>query len=382
MRRKWMLWLAAAAAVLVVLVVAKGQMKDRSSVQASSQLQVKAVVAEPAVKVKKEILLELTGNVEPIRESVVSTKVAGRVAKVLVDDGDFVSPGQPLVLLEDTEYRNALDVNRANLDRARANLDRAQAGLELARSNYNRYKMLYDSGALSAKDYEAAQNSLVLAQAEVNAARADVNAASAAVASAQENLSNTSLRSPIGGVVSSCDVKVGQYVTPGLSLLKVEDISNVYAAVNIGQADIALVKKGLPAKVAVDAFGDRVFEGQVEVVNPVGDSSTRVFETRVKVPNGSHYLRPGMFVKVKISTGKVDDAIAVPQNALISSSGMYFVFVLEGNRVKRCQVEPGEVVGQLVEIKSGIKDGQKVVITDVNTLKDGDRVVVADRHKR
>ncbi|MGD0154171.1 MAG: efflux RND transporter periplasmic adaptor subunit, partial [Thermacetogeniaceae bacterium] len=134
------------------------------------------------------------------------------------------------------------------------------------------------------------------------------------------------------------------------------------------------IKTGLAAKVTTDAFSGRIFDGTVEAINPVAGSSTRVFETKIRVANSGQLLRPGMFVKVEIETGVPVTVIAVPQNAVVSNAGLYYVFLLEGGRVKRQQVQVGQVMGQLVEITSGLTEGQRVVLTDVSTLNDGDQV--------
>jgi RND family efflux transporter MFP subunit len=182
-------------------------------------------------------------------------------------------------------------------------------------------------------------------------------------------------------VAADCDVEVGQYLTPGVapgtSILKVEDIDSVYADVNIEQGDLPAVKPGLAAEVTADAYGGRLFDGTIEQINPAGDTSTRVFATKIRVANGDHLLHPGMFVKVEITTGAPVDVIAVPQNAVVSSAGLYYVFLVDGDRVKRQQVQVGQVIGQNVEITSGLAVGQQVVLTDVSTLNDGEQVTIS-----
>jgi RND family efflux transporter MFP subunit len=303
-----------------------------------------------------------------VQEAVVSAEVTGRVASVPVNNGDAVSSGQPLVLLEDSDYRDALTTSQADLAKAQANL-------ELTRDTYQRQKSLYDAGALSASDFEGIKTSLALAEA-------DADSAAAAVDSAREALQETSICSPISGVAADLNVEVGQFLTPGTppatSLLDVEDISSVYAVVNVEQGDLGTVRPGLAARVTVDAYGDRVFNGTVEIINPVADSATRVFETKIRLANNDHLLSPGMFVKVEINTGAPVDVVAVPQNAVVSTAGLDYVFVVDGDRVKRQQVQVGQVMGQSVEIISGLAEGQKVVLTDVDTLNDQDRVSISN----
>ena len=287
-KSNWKAWLAAVAAIVILLALARILMNHGG--QAAGPAAPKAVVAQTVVRVKKQPALDLTGSIEAVQEAVVSAKVAGRVASVPVENGDAVASGQPLVLLEDSDYRNALAASQADLAKA-------QASLESDRDNYERQESLYDAGALSASDFEGVKTSLALAQA-------DADSAATAVDSAQEALQETSICSPISGVAANLDVEIGEFLTPGAppatSLLNVEDISSVYAVVNVEQGELAAVKSGLAAMVTTDAYGDRVFNGTVEIINPVAGSATRVFETKIRVANGDQLLRPGMFVNVSI----------------------------------------------------------------------------------
>jgi membrane fusion protein (multidrug efflux system) len=364
-KSNWKVWLAAVAAIVIVLVLARVLM-NRNTKQSAGPARTQAVVAQTVVKVKKQPVLALTGSIEAMQEAVVSAEVTGRVTSVPVNNGDTVSSGQPLVLLEDSAYRDALATSQANLAKA-------QATLESTRDGYQRQKSLFDAGALSASDFEGIKTSLALAEA-------DADSAAASVDSDREALQETTICSPISGVAADLGVEVGEFLTPGVppatSLLDVEDISSVYAVVSIEQDDVGAVSPGQAAKVTVDAYGDRVFNGTVEIINPVADSSTRAFEAKIRLANSDHLLRPGMFIKVEIDTGAPVDVVAAPQNAVVSTDGLNYVFLVDGDRVKRQQVQVGQVIGQSVEIVSGLAEGQLVVLTDVDTLNDGDRVTI------
>jgi RND family efflux transporter MFP subunit len=365
MQSKWKRWLAAVAAILIVFALVRALGSPKKQVVGPAHPE--TVVAQTVAKIKKAPTLDLTGSIEAVQEAVISTQVSGQVAAVQVQNGETVTPGQPLVLVDDSSYRDALAIDQANLESA-------QAALESARQNYQRIRGLFDSNFVSAKDLEDAK--VAQATAEANA-----DSAVATVSGAQDSLQDTSICSPISGVAADCDIEVGQYLTPGVSpgvsLLNVEDIDSVYADVNIEQGDLPAVKPGLAAEVTADAYGGHVFDGTVEQINPVGDIISRVFATKIRVANSDHLLRPGMFVKVEITTGAPVDVIAVPQNAVVSSAGLYYVFLVDGDRVKRQQVQVGQVIGENVEITSGLAEGQQVVLTDVSTLNDGDQVIIS-----
>lgn len=285
------------------------------------------------------------------------------MSKVLVDNGTGVDTGQALVVLETDELNN-------NLDNYQALLEKAQAGLASARSNYERVKTLYEDGVVAKQNLEDVTTALQVAQN-------DVDSAAAGVASAQDALNNATVSAPINGLVHDRSVTLGQVVTAGQQLMSVGDISSVFVTVNIAQEDLAKIKKGLQADVFVDAYPEQKFTGAIDIINPSLDQAARVFQAKIKVKNEKLLLMPGMFAKVEIKIGQAKEVPAVPMNAVTSSEGLYFVFVVEADHVKRRQIEIGQMVGQSVEIKSGLALGEQVAVTNVNMLKDQDKIAVA-----
>lgn len=363
MNHRWKLWLAP-----LVLILALGLWKGGDFLKQKDDTSpgecVQTVAAHEVGKVKIEDAVSLTGSLEALQDGVVSPKVPGRVSRVLVENGSFVAAGQPLVLLEDIEYANALAI-------ARAALKKAEANLASARINYERFRELYQGNAISEKEFEDVQTGLNLAEAEAAAA-------AAAASSAEESLRGATVVAPFDGVVSNRNVTPGQMAAAGTPLMNVQDISSVYVVVNVEQSDLGRVKTGLPAEVRVDSFESRGFAGVVEIINPSANKNARVFETKIKVGNGEGLLKPGMFAVVRIVTGEEAEALVVPQNSLVSIQGMYFAYVAEGDRALRRQVEIGRVIDQSVEIKSGLTEGQKIIVTNVNKLKDQDKITISE----
>lgn len=362
MKSKWKLWLIPLLLILAFGVFRGGAIwgKDEAVLE---DVHIQTVKVASAEKVKKENVLSLTGNVEAHNQAVISGKVAGRVSQILVENGTAVSAGQALVMLESQDYANALAISKANQKKAEANLS-------ATRTNYQRFQELHKQGAISQKDFEDIQMALDISEA-------DAAATAAATANAEEALRNTTISSPIAGVLANKNVTTGQFLSPGIPLMTVEDISSVYIVVNIEQKDVSRIKKGLKADIQVDSFNGQKFEGTVEIINPVASKGARVFETKIKVNNKEQLLKPGMFAKVNINTGNDEEVLAVQQTALSSKQGMFFVFMPDGDKVKRVEVEIGQLIGDMVEVKSGLDVGQQVVITNVNKLKDQDKVKIA-----
>ncbi|MEQ8174178.1 MAG: efflux RND transporter periplasmic adaptor subunit [Syntrophomonadaceae bacterium] len=357
---KKMLAILVIAAVFVA-AAAMGIMKLRTPVPTQNRVQ--TIKVQPAGRVQKENALELTGSIEAVQNAVVSGKTAGRVSEIAVENGNRVAVGDVLVKVEDIDYINQLAASQAVLDKALTNL----ASLT---QDYNRGKTLFQAEAISQKAMDDLENGL-------KAARADVAAAEASVANAREALAGTSIRAPIAGLVANRNIKMGQMLAAGTPLLLVEDLSEIFVLVKVGQKELDYIKTGLDCSVWVDTYPDQKFTGRVMVINPVAEAGSRVFECKVKVQNPDELLKPGMFARVSLKIGADQQVVAVPLEALSSKQGLYYVLVPEGDVVREKKVEIGALMGTMVEIKAGLTEGQNIVVSNVNKLKDGDHIQIS-----
>ncbi len=359
-KRKW--WLILVVVVLVGLGIWRGGQIWLERKATKTELPRPTVVVQTAQKVNKENSLSYTGNVQALNEAVVSSKVGGRVTRILVDNGMRIKAGQPLAVLDNTDYAMALSASQATLKKA-------EVQETTVRSNYDRIKVLYEQGAVAEKDMEELEAALAVAEADLESARVGV-------ANAEEAFNNTTIIAPINGLVANRNVMLGQMVAPGTPLMLVQDMDTVWVTINIEQKKCDVMKPGLPALINVEGSKTEL-KGTVKIINPAANIAARVFETRIKVDNSEHLLKTGMFVRVKIFVGSDKEVLAVPQNALISKDGLFFLFTVDKDKISRQQVTVGDVFNQMVEVKSGLKVGQQVVISNVNKLKDQDLVRVS-----
>lgn len=307
--------------------------------------------------------LVLTGSLEGQTSASISAKIAGRVQEVLVEDGQQVEAGKALIKLESAELANSERVSSDAVRKAQANYDNAKA-------DYDRYLTLYEKNAVSKQQLDSVETKLRISEA-------DLSSAAASLDSSRQQLGNSVLIAPVSGVVANKAATIGQVVSPGATLMTVENISQLYAVINIEQKDLALVQTGQKAEVYVDTYPDKTFTGTVETINPVAGSASRMFRTKIKIDNTDGLLKPGMFTKVQLATGGETKVLMVPQSAVFQKQGLYYVYTVENNKVMRRQIEVGDVAGSSIEIKSGLQDKQPVVINNVTKLKDGDTVEVA-----
>lgn len=317
-------------------------------------LNVKVVEAQYANAVPK---LMLNGSIEGQTTATVSAKLSGRIEQVLVQEGQQVQAGDTLIKLENIELANTVRTARDAVTKARINYDFAQ-------TDYNRYKKLYEIGA-------AAQQQMEMAEVKVRTAEADLSSAMANLGNAEQQYGYGVIAAPVDGVIANKTATVGQVVSPGAALMVVQNISQVYAVVNIEQKDLGRVQIGQRAEVTVDAYPDKVFNGTVEIMNPEAGSANRMFRTKVKVDNTDASLKPGMFTKVELATGDAVQILTVPQAAVIQKQGLYYVFTVEDNKAVRHQVEIGEITNETIQIQTGLQPGDKVIVSNVGQLKDG-----------
>lgn len=304
--------------------------------------------------------LNLNATLEGQTSATISAKIAGRIERVLVQEGQRVKAGEPLLELETVELANSV---RQAGDAVR----KAQAGYDLALNDFNRYQALYEKGAVSEQQLDNARVKLKTAEADLSSAKANES-------SAQQQYSYGVVSAPVDGVIANRAATVGQVVSPGAALMLVQDINQIYAVINVEQKDLGRVKVGQTATISVDAYPDRSFSGTVAVMNPEAGSGSRMFRTKILIDNSNGELKPGMFAKAELATGESARVLTIPQSAVVQKQGLYHVFTLENNKAVRRPIEVGEITESAIVVKSGLEAGQEVITTSVSRLKDGDAV--------
>lgn len=354
------------------------------------------------------------GVLEPRTTADLGVKTGGRVAELPVEVGSRVSKGDVLLRLETSELEAQVQQARASLAAARAQLQRLLAGarqeerdqaeaalhqadaeLGNAREEFKRSEALFERGGISRQAYDAARSRLQVAEAQLRGARArleellagprkeDVEAARAQVAQAEAaltlantRLADATLVAPFDGVVSRREVERGEVVAPGTVLVSLVDLGELKLPVQVGGREVLALEPGLPADVRVDGLPDRTFRGRVHRIDPVADPRSNLFGVEVRVPNPEGLLRAGLPATVEIPVARAPDTLAVPEAALLQQQGQAGVFVVEDGRARFQPVELGLNGGDWWEVRSGLEEGDPVVITGKEQLGPGSPVVV------
>jgi HlyD family secretion protein len=343
-----------------------------------------------------------TGIIEPISNRIeIRSKASGIVRQIYVDVGDRVNEGQVLLELDRDQLLAQLRETEANLQAANADVLAAKAELEksrilaedhdveLARTNYRRSRELYEQRLVSQSvndetrgRLEEAVNRQRAATAAIGTAEAAVSQRAARVAQTQavvdrirEELSYTVIRSPIKGVVLSREVEVGSAVSSILTMgagastvLVLGDMNNVYVKGKVTETDIGKVAVGLPARITVQTYRDRIFHGSVYKIAPLGKQADNVtsFEVRVSVQNPENLLLPNMSANAEIILEEHQDTLIVPEGAIIyDDKKNSFVEVPDpasktGKR--RVSIQTDISTGTKTEVVSGLQEGDRLIL--------------------
>ena len=347
--------------------------------------------------VRREV--EVVGTLAAREEVVVSSEVAGRVARLAHDLGDKVEAGAPLVELDPEKARYRADTQRAALAQARAKYGAAADGdlpsldqvpevvssaaqLAEARQQLERAKSLAARKLLSQSDFDAAQTRYDTAQAAHDQAlasarqlRADIQAQSSSLQLAERELRDTTIRAPFDGYVAERLVSLGQFVQPQTPIMRLVRLQPLKLTAQVPEKFAPWIETGRAVSVHVDAYPDQTFDGTVVRISPSVDLKSRAFAIEGEVPNPDGRLKPGTFARVQITTDHVDRAVTIPASAIQSRYGTNRVFVVqEDGTLSGREVVLGDRIGDRVEVSKGIDAGTPLVAGNVEQLADGMKV--------
>jgi multidrug efflux system membrane fusion protein len=289
-----------------------------------------------------------------------------------VQQGDPVAKGAVLARLEASDYEQ-------RVNQAKAQVAEAEASLGKARSDAARAETLYKDQALTRTDYDAATAGLAGAVARAEGARAQLQAA-------QLSLADTALVAPSDGVVLARTIEVGSLAGVGTPGFTVADLTRVKAVFGVPDLLVERVRIGTALPVTTDAFGGEAFPGSVTAVSPAADTQSRVFNVEVTIPNADRRLKAGMIGTVEVAVAGVSGipagAPTVPVAAIVKSAKAraFAVFVLDGPdagaAARAREVTLGAIAGNRVAIATGLKPGDRVIVSGASLLVDGDKVRV------
>ena len=357
------------------------------------------VQVEKVVKRNITQTVSATGTIDSEFKVVITPEVTGEIVKLPVKEGDKVKKGDLLIQINAKQYEADKERAEANLQSAKSNAAMRKAQLDNVQADYERTKELYNKKLSSDAEYQSAKSSYESSKASYQGAMANVSQSEAALKRSEDQLSKTTILSPMDGTITKLNVELGERVlgsfySQGTNIMTVSDLNNMEAIADVDENDVVLVSIGDTARIKVDAFGDRIFKGLVkEIGNSAISTGTGTqeqvvnFEVKIKLTDLDPKLRPGMSCNADIETETKDNVISVPIQSVTARTNVQgtggdnaegneenpnqpvkkaekvkeIVFIIKNNKAKSVEVETGISNNNYIEVKSGLSGGEEVV---------------------
>jgi len=334
-------------------------------------------------------VLEAAGYITARREATVSSKITGRLAEVLIEEGESVESGQVLARLDDVDAMAAMGLAQARLTAARAQLGQIEAQLEQARRDARRQEELREKRLNSEQALETARTQVLTLSAELEAQRGQVGVAEAQLRVAQVDHDNTIVRAPFAGVIVAKAAQPGEIVSPisagggftRTGIGTIVDMDSLEIEVDVNEAYINRVKPHQPVQAVLDAYPDWKIPASVIAIIPTADRSKATVKVRIALEQKDPRIVPDMGVRVAF----LDDrpagdpvqsirGVRVPASAVVQRDGASVVFVVEGNLARLRPVTTRAGGNGFLLVEDGLDPGERVVIDPPAGLGDGMRV--------
>ena len=388
-------------AFLVTVTVAaaacgKSQTADAQAREGTAKRVETAVVLKNSVRRSVDVV----GTLAAVDQVTISSEAEGTVRAILADLGDRVKAGQVLIQLDNEKQQYTYEQQQAALARALAqygapdpqhlpeiektpDVQKAKADLVQANQGFARAEELFSRTLISQQTHDDAKTAVQSKQASYDSAlqsarnlRASIQASEATMKLAGRQLRDTEIRAAFDGYVEKRLVNLGELVKTQMPVMAIVRLDPLKVTAELPERMAPWISDGRPVELHVDAYRDRTFTGKVTRISPVVNPATRAFPFEAVVPNTDAALKPGTFARVHVESGKVDDVLTLPFAALQYRYGVNRVFVVKGDRLALRELQVGERLGDRIEIAGGVKEGEQVAVTDVDTLADGTIVAV------
>lgn len=336
-------------------------------------------------------LLDASGYIVARRQATVSSKVTGKVVKVMLEEGQRVEAGQVIALLDDSNWRAALDQSKAQLQQAEANVASAQTAFDDAKPIFERSEKQKAAAVISAQSfdesraqYDVAHNNLLIAQRGLEAARAGVEVA-------QRALADTVIRAPFAGIVTEKTAQPGEMVSPvsagggftRTGIGTIVDMDSLEVEVDVSENFINRVRPQQPVTIKLNAYPDWDIPGSVIATIPTADRAKATVKVRIAIKQKDPRIIPEMGARVAFlsdnepATGaaKPEQAgVVIPADAVAASGNASIVFVVHGSTVERRAVRLGGKTSSGQIVSAGLEPGNTVALGDLSKLSDGTHV--------
>ncbi len=372
-------------AVIVILVVVRKQSSSEGQSVILETLQNRSISAS----------ILASGKLTHEDEVKLSTEVVGKVAALYVKEGETVEKGQLVAQINDETPKAMVDQQRASSRMQEIAIESQKLQLANLETAWQRKKLLHDRKLIDDNTFEASTNELELARLTVKTRQASLDQSHASLSEAEKNLKKTQVFSPLAGVVTSLDIKVGEMAissttnVPGSSLMTIGNPETIQAQVNVDEADIANIKIGEEASIVAIGYPDQPMKGTVKEIAitakpPTQTSTLLTFVVKIKIndTNGVK-LNPGMSARAEVFTSNSSNVLAVPIQAVVEeedrslNSKKHIVYKFDNGIARKLVVETGIADDSYQQIRNGLSAGDRIITGPnriLRNLQDGDKV--------
>ncbi len=380
--------------------IAAGCSKSETAQARGRDTGVKPVKVEAVRQETVRRAVEVVGTLAAVDQVTVSSETEGKVSRILADLGDRVTAGQALIQLDNEKQQYNFDQQKAALARTLAqygandpqhlpeiektpDVQKASADLQQAKQSYERASELFKRTLVPRQALDDAETALQSKRASYDASlqtaknlRASIQASEATMKLADRQFRDTQIRAPFDGYIEKRLVQLGELVKAQMPVIAVVRVDPLKVIAEIPEKMAPWIKDGQPVELHVDAYPQRKFEGKVSRISPAVNTATRAFPFEALVPNRDAVLKPGTFARVHIESGREDQVLTLPYDALQYRYGVNRVFVVDNDKLNVHELKVGDRIGDRIEILSGVSAGDRVAVTDVEKLIDGGKVSV------
>jgi HlyD family secretion protein len=412
---RWIILIAVVGVGGVILYRSWASTEKRSASQRLARGDIPVQVT-PVAQQNLTYAFLANGDISPLMQVDLFSKVSGYLEKISVQIGDSVRQGQVIAQIDRGEFLQKVKEVEAKVAQAKAASDEMDAGtrsedvrqaeeavkqaqsrFDNAKTHRQRMEALYSRQIISKKDFDNADTECAVCEAQLSAnqeklkqlkegarreqregSKAKLKEMEAILAQEQIRLQNTQIVAPFSGEIVRRNVDSGALISPSTPLVTLVHMETVKVQANVLEKDIALIKPGMKAKILTEAYPGRSFEGTIVRINKALDTATRTLQAEINVPNPARLLKPGMFAKIEVVLMEKPAATVVPREAVLEDGGKKFVFVVEGNQAIRKTVVTGIEQDQVSEIVEGVKEGDKIVVRGQESLRDRSTIRVIE----
>ena len=359
--------------IFTILLLFSCQESDNNSVEKAVPVKVYQVKPDSISN-----YLDITGNLEAGDDALIFSQVSEEMNKILKPVGSRIKKDETIAILRNNMWQQTLN-------QAEASLNSIEARHAQVKSDFERYQRLFDEKAISQQQWEKIRS----AMQETDASLAQLRAA---YQQAHEQFLKTYIKAPFDGVVGSLYFDEGQMVPVGQPVAKIINTKLMKTRLNIPDIHIQKLWTGQNVEVSFPVWPDKIFSGSIQQIDPAIDPFSRTVEAEVIFENKNNQLQSGLYGRFRLELTKRDNVVIIPENAIMrrtqveidpetgqtSTLKQYFVFVVNGDTARQVAVTPGLENDQRVEILSGLKTDDRVIIVGQKIVKDGRQVTVVE----